>query len=204
MLDTQNGDMIATGQNVTVLEDARLNMGAGALRIDAQDNASVTGIISDNNAGCGNWQTGCAVTVLATNIQDGGDVTPNILLQGNGGLRFGAHQYANINDIQHTGSGTLALEVGGKNDGARGVAAMLGVTTNADINLNYLSMNSAAINAPNTAIEAGGSSFNVTNGNIRDNLYLNLGEADTNLFEARIGRLEDNTLNPDSWLHAGA
>jgi len=203
-LDTQNGAMIATGRNVTILEDARLDMGTGALRIDAQDNATVTGIISDNNAGCGNWQTGCAVTVLATNIQDGGDVNPDILLQGNGGLRFGAHQYANINDIQHTGSGTLVLEVGGKNDGARGVAAMLGLTSDADVNLSYLSMNSAAISAPRTAMAAGGSSFAVDNGNIRDNLYLDLGDAGNTLFQARIGRLEDNTLTPDSWLQAGA
>ncbi len=52
--------MIATGRNVTILEDALSGyVRTGALRIDA-DNVDITGIISDNNAGCGNWQTGCA------------------------------------------------------------------------------------------------------------------------------------------------
>jgi hypothetical protein len=110
----------------------------------------------------------------------------------------------NVNDVQHTGGAPLQLEIGGKNDGARGVAAMLGVTTDADVNLAYLSMNSAAISAPNTAVADFGSNFTVANGNIRDNLYLNLGESGTEPFMARIGRLEDNTLSPDSWLSAGA
>ncbi len=203
-LDTQNGDMIATGQNVTVLEDARLNMGTGALYINASDNASVTGITTANNDSCGARQTGCAVTVLATNIQDGGGLNADITMQGDGGLRFGAHQYVNVNNIDHSGNSALQLEVGGKNDGARGVAAMLGINTDADINLAYLSMNSAAIEAPRTALTLGGSSFTVANGNIRDNLYLNIGSADTVAFAARIGRLEDNSLSPDNWLLAGA
>ena len=202
-LDTQNGDMLATGQNVTILEDATLNMGTGALRINAQDNASITGITSSNNASCAAGQTGCAVTILATNIQDGGDVSADINLLGNGGLRFGAHQYVNVNDIQHSGSSPLQLEIGGKNNGARGVAAMVGVTTNEDVNLAYLSMNSAVIEAPRTGIAIGGSRFTVDDGNIRDNLYLNLGSDDEELFMARIGRLEDNALSPDSWLLAG-
>ena len=125
-------------------------------------------------------------------------------MQGNGGLRFGAHQYVNVNDVQHTGSAPLQLEIGGKNDGARGVAAMLGVTTDAAFNLAYLSMNSAAIEAPRTAMSNGGTPFTVTDGNIRDNLYLNLGADGGAPFMARIGRLEDNALNPDSWLLAGA
>ncbi|MDC1135924.1 hypothetical protein OAT45_04360 [Alphaproteobacteria bacterium] len=203
-LDTQNGDMLAVARNITILEDAAINMGTGALRINANDNATLTGITSANNDDCAAGQTGCAVTVLATNIQDGGDVSADITLQGNGGLRFGAHQYVNVNDIQHSGSAPLRLEVGGKNDGARGVAAMLGITTNADINVDYLSMNSVAISAPNTAVADFGSNFTVANGNIRDNLYLNLGDSGTEPFMARIGRLEDNTLSPDNWLLAGA
>ena len=202
-LDTQNGDMLAIGRNVSILEDAALNMGTGALRINAQDNASITGITSSNNASCAASQTGCAVTILATNIQDGGDVSADINLLGNGGLRLGAHQYVNVNDVQHSGSSPLQLEIGGKNNGARGVAAMVSVTTNEDVNLAYLSMNSAVIEAPRTGIAIGGSRFTVDDGNIRDNLYLNLGSDDEELFMARIGRLEDNALSPDSWLLAG-
>ena len=202
-LDTQNGDMLAIGRNVNILEDAALNMGTGALMINAQDNASITGITSSNNASCAAGQTGCAVTILATNIQDGGDVSADINLLGNGGLRFGAHQYVNVNDVQHSGSSPLQLEIGGKNNGARGVAAMVGVTTEEDVNLAYLSMNSAVIEAPRTGIAIGGSRFTVDDGNIRDNLYLNLGSDDEELFMARIGRLEDNALSPDSWLLAG-
>ena len=202
-LDTQNGNLMVTGENITIQEDALVNMGTGALRINAQDNATITAINSSNNDVCAAGQAGCAVTVLATNIQDGGDVSSDITLQGNGGLRFGAHQYVNVNDVQHNGSAPLQLEIGGKNDGARGVAAMVSVGTDRDLNLAYLSMNSAVLDAPRTGIAVGGSRFTVEDGNIRDNLYLNLGSDDTNIFKARIGRLEDNALSPDSWLLAG-
>ena len=50
---------------------------------------------------------------------------------------------------------------------------------------------------------SGGSAFTVTNGNIRDNLYLDIGASGGSPFLARIGRLEDNNLSPDNWLLAG-
>ena len=51
-LDTQNGDMTVTGRNITIQEDALVNMGVGALRINAQDNATITAINSANNDAC--------------------------------------------------------------------------------------------------------------------------------------------------------
>ena len=197
-LQTQGGSITAEAENLTIEEDATIDLGAGSLRVDVDEDATITGITTSNSDSCAAGQTGCAITVLATNIRDGGDVNSDISINGAGGIRFGAHQYTNVNDITQTGSGATNLELGGKVDGARSVAAMLGINSAGGVDVNYLSVNSAAINQ-----SVGTAPFNVTNGNIRDNLYLDIGAADGGLFKARIGRLEDNLLQPDNWLLAG-
>ena len=106
-------------------------------------------------------------------------------------MRINVHQYANLDDIDYNGSSIFDLKLGGKNEGARAVAAMLGIEAGAGITLSELSVNSAAIEAPATT------NMTIPLGRIRDNLFLTIGD-----FDARIGRLEDNDLTPDSWLAA--
>ena len=202
-ISTANGSMVARADNIIMNSDATIDLGAGSLRMNATEDATITGITTSNDDGCAAGQTGCAVTLLATNIIDGGNENADITMNGNGGLRVGVHQYANINQINHSGSEPLSMDLGGKNNGARGVASMLGVNAPNGVNVANLSMNSAVISAPQTAVTSGGSAFTVTSGNIRDNLYLDIGAGGGSPFLARVGRLEDSTLSPDSWLLAG-
>ena len=206
-LTTQGGNFTAfadglLNQNITIEDNATINTAAGNIRMSASDTINVTGLTSTSNASCAAGQTGCAVTLLATNIQDNGDSFDDIELNGNGDIRLQAHQYININKIDYNGNNPLQLDIAGKNDDARGVAAMLGVDAEAGVNVARLVMNSASIVAPLTSVEPGQPAFTVSDGRIRDNLFLDIGGAEDETFLARIGRLEDNELMPDYWLLA--
>ena len=140
---------------------------------------------------------------MAKNIQDGGDLRSDMVIDGNGDVRLQAHQYINVNDIDYNGSNTLQLDIAGKNNGARGVATVLGVNAEAGINLERLYMNSATIRAPLTQPTPGTPVFTVADGRIRDNAYFDIGASGSTEFLARIGRLEDNEMDFDTWLLGG-
>ena len=127
----------------------------------------------------------------------------DMVVDGNGDVRLQAHQYINVNDIDYNGSNALQLDITGKNDGARGVATVLGVNAEAGINLERLYMNSATIRAPLTQPTPGTPVFTVADGRIRDNAYFDIGASGGTEFLARIGRLEDNVMDFDTWLLGG-
>ncbi|EHI49802.1 hemolysin-type calcium-binding region [SAR116 cluster alpha proteobacterium HIMB100] len=209
---TSGGDFTAyadglLNQNITIEDNGThaglIDVASGSIRLSASDTISVTGLRTTSGAACADNQLGCAVTVMATNIQDAGDVRSDMIVDGNGDIRLQAHQYINVNDIDYNGSNALQLDITGKNDGARGVATVLGVNAEAGINLERLYMNSATIRAPLTQPAPGTPVFTVTDGRIRDNAYFDIGAAGGTEFLARIGRLENNVMDFDSWLLAG-
>jgi len=206
-ISTQGGNFTAyadglLNQNITIEDNATINTASGAIRMSASDTIYVTGLSSTSNAGCAAGQTGCAVTLLATNIQDNGDSFDDIELNGNGDIRLQAHQYINLNKIDYNGSNPLQLDIAGKNDDARGVAAILGVDAEAGLNISRLVMNSASIYAPKTSVLPGMPAFSVDDGRIRDNFFMDIGGEQGDEFLGRVGRLEDNQFEPDSWLLA--
>ncbi|MGC6517441.1 MAG: hypothetical protein ACON49_05385 [Candidatus Puniceispirillaceae bacterium] len=176
-------------QNVTFEDGAVVNLGSGNLRIEASDAVRLTGIVTSNNDACADGQQGCAVTVLANSINDGGDSNDDIELNGNGEIRLNAHKYANLNKIDYNGSETLRIEVQGKNEDARIAGSMLGIDAEAGIEFTKFIANSGAVYAPVTE------ELVITDGRLRDDLYLSIGS-----FDARIGRLLDNNLDPNEWL----
>ena len=176
-------------QNVTFDDGALVNLGSGTLRIEASDAVKLTGIVTSSDATCGDGTQGCAVTVLANSINDGGDSRDDIELNGNGDIRLNAHKYANLNKIDYNGSNRLEIEVQGKNQGARIAGSMLGIDAEAGINVTTFLANSGAIYAPVT------DQLTIQDGRLRDDLYLTIGD-----FDARIGRLLDNSLDPNEWL----
>ena len=176
-------------QNVTFEDGALVNLGSGSLRIEASDEVRLTGIVTSNDDACGDGTQGCAITVLANSINDAGNSREDIVLNGNGDIRLNAHKYANINDIDYNGSQPLRIGVQGKNQGARIAGSMLGIEAEAGIEVTKFIANSGAISAPLT------NRLIIEEGRIRDDLYLTSGA-----FDARIGRLLDNALNPNSWL----
>jgi len=149
----------------------------------------LTGIVTTNNDACADNQQGCAITVLANSINDGGNSRDDIELNGNGDIRLNAHKYVNVNQIDYNGSNRLKIEIQGKNEGARLAGSMLGIDAEAGIEVTKFYANSGAINAPVT------NQLTVTDGRLRDDLYLTIGS-----FDARIGRLADNTLDANEWL----
>ena len=173
-------------QNVTIGDGSVINLDNGTLLIESSDTVTLTGVVTTNN-------TDDAVVVRATSIQDGGDSNADITMNGNGNITLKTHSYANLNRIDYNGSEALTISVNGKNDGARAVATMLGIEAEAGINVTNLSVNSGAIQSPIDSV------FNVINGRIRDSLFVTVGG-----FDARVGRLPDNMLEPDRWLSAGA
>ena len=176
-------------QNVTFDDGALVNLGSGTLRIESSDAVKLTGIVTTSDAACGDGTQGCAVTILANSINDGGDSRDDIELNGNGDIRLNAHKYANLNKIDYNGSNRLEIEVQGKNQGARIAGSMLGIDAEAGINVTTFLANSGAIYAPVT------DQLTIQDGRLRDDLYLTIGE-----FDARIGRLLDNSLDPNEWL----
>ena len=178
-------------QNVTFEDTAVINVGSGITRIEASDTVTVTGLISTNGDDCQPNQVGCAVSILANRIQDGGNTNADIKLDSNGDLRLNIHEYANVNRIDYNGSERLQLFVQGKNEGARAVGTMLGIEAEAGIDVRRLYANSAAFDAPLT------NAFTITDANIKDDVFVSSGD-----FDARIGRLRDNNLSPNEWLLA--
>ena len=176
-------------QNVTFEDGALLNIGSGNLRITASDAVKLTGIVTTNNDACADNQQGCAITVLANSINDGGNSRDDIELNGNGDIRLNAHKYVNVNQIDYNGTNRLKIEIQGKNEGARLAGSMLGIDAEAGIEVTKFYANSGAINAPVT------NQLTVTDGRLRDDLYLSIGD-----FDARIGRLLDNSLTADAWM----
>ena len=178
-------------QNVTFEDTAVINVGSGVTRIEASDTVTVTGLISTNGDDCQPNQVGCAVSILANRIQDGGNTNADIKLDSNGDIRLNIHEYANINRIDYNGSERLQLFLQGKNEGARAVGTMLGIEAEAGIDVRRLYANSAAFDAPLT------NAFTITDANIKDDVFVSSGD-----FDARIGRLRDNNLSPNEWLLA--
>ena len=173
-------------QNVTIGDGSVIDLDNGTLLIESSDTVTLTGVVTTNNSDD-------AVVIRATSIQDGGDSNADITLNGNGNITLKTHSYANLNRIDYNGSQALNISVNGKNDGARAVGTMLGIEAEAGINVTNLSVNSGAIQSPTDSV------FNVINGRIRDSLFITIDG-----FDARVGRLPDNMLEPDRWLSAGA
>ena len=178
-------------QNVTFEDTASVNVGSGATRIEASDTVYLTGLISENSADCLPNQAGCAISVLASRIQDSGNTNTDIVMNGNGDIRFNVHEYANLNDIDYNGSDELELYIQGKNEGARAVGSMLGIDAEAGINVKRLYANSAAFQATIT------NNFIIEDGAIRDDVFITASG-----FNGRVGRLMTNDLSPNDWLIA--
>ena len=176
-------------QNITFEDTAVVNVGSGITRIEASDTVTLTGLVSTNDNDCLPNQQGCAVSVLASRIQDAGDTNADIKLDGNGDVRLNVHEYANLNKLDYNGSDPLQLYIQGKNEGARAVGAMLGIEAEAGIDVQRLYANSAAFDAPLTE------SFDIIDGKVRDDIFITAGD-----FDARIGRLANNSLTPNDWL----
>ena len=176
-------------QNVTFEDGALVNLGSGTLRIEASDEVQLTGIVTSNGDACGDGTQGCAVSVFANSINDGGNSRDDIELNGTGGIRLNVHKYANLNNIDYNGASPLRIEVEGKNQGARIAGAMLGIDSEAGIEVAKFIANNGAISAPLTNY------LTVEEGRIRDDLYITAGG-----FDARIGRLADNSLDASDWL----
>ena len=176
-------------QNVTFEDGALVNLGSGNLRIEASDEVYLTGIVTSNGDACGDGTQGCAVSVFANSLNDGGNSRDDIELNGTGGIRLNVHKYANLNKIDYNGSSPLSIEVDGKNQGSRIAGGMLGIDAEAGINVTKFIANNGAISAPLT------NGLTIDEGRIRDDLYLSVGA-----FDARIGRLADNTLDASEWL----
>ena len=173
-------------QNVTIGDGSVIDLDNGTLLIESSDTVTLTGVVTTSNADD-------AVVVRATSIQDGGDSNADITLNGNGNITLKTHSYANLNRIDYNGSQRLNITVNGKNDGARAVGSMLGIEAEAGVNVTNLSVNSGAIQLTTDSV------FNITAGRIRDSLFISVAD-----FDARVGRLPDNMLEPDRWLSAGA
>ncbi len=212
-IQTSGGDFTAyadglLNQNITIEDNGThaglIDVGGGAIRLSASDTVTLTGLRTTSSQACSANQEDCAITVMATNIQDGGDLRPDMVINGNGDVRLQAHQYINVSDIDYNGSAPLQLDITGKNDGARGVATVLGVNAEAGINIERLYMNSATIQAPLTQPSPGTPVFTVADGRIRDNAYFDIGGSGGTEFLARVGRLEDNVMDFDTWLLAGS
>ena len=191
---TENGNLTIDmnnllNQNVSVEDTAVVNVGTGITYINASGTVTLTGLTSSNDNDCLPNQQGCSVMVLANRIQDGGNTNPDITMNSNGDIRLNMHEYANLTKIDYNGSEPLNIYLQGKNEMARAVGSMLGIDAEAGINVQRLIANSAAFDAPLT------DSFNIIQGRIRDNAYISAGE-----FDARVGRLDSNSLTPDAWL----
>ena len=176
-------------QNITFEDTAVVNVGTGITRIEASDTVTLTGLVSANDNDCLPNQQGCAVSVLASRIQEGGNSNADIKLDSNGDIRLNVHEYANLSKIDYNGSAPLQLYIQGKNEGARAVGTMLGIDAEAGIDVQRLYANSAAFDAPLT------NSFDIIDGKIRDDIFITAGG-----FDARIGRLETNSMTPNDWL----
>ena len=125
---TSGGDFTAyadglLNQNITIEDNGThaglIDVASGSIRLSASDTITVTSLRTTSGAACADNQLGCAITVMAKNIQDGGDLRSDMVIDGNGDVRLQAHQYINVNDIDYNGSNTLQLDIAGKNNGAR-------------------------------------------------------------------------------------
>ena len=119
---TSGGDFTAyadglLNQNITIEDNGTdaglIDVASGSIRLSASDTITVTSLRTTSGATCADNQLGCAITVMAKNIQDGGDVRSDMVIDGNGDVRLQAHQYINVNDIDYNG-GTLCSWIYGK------------------------------------------------------------------------------------------
>ena len=181
-----SADALADGlglQHVRIEDTATIDLGRGRLFIEASDGVYLTGIRSSSTAED-------AVVVRADIIQDGGNSHADITTEG-GGVGLWVHRYVNLNRLDNDGETRLRLAFGGKNENARAIAALLGIESEAGVEISEMSVNSGAIYAPISNY------FAIENGRIRDTLFLTVGS-----LNARIGRQHDVIFSPDSWLLA--
>ena len=181
-----SADALADGlglQQVRIEDTATIDLGRGRLFIEASDGVYLTGIRSSSTAED-------AVVVRADIIQDGGNSHADITTEG-GGIKLWVHRYVNLDRLDNNGEAPLRLAIGGKNTGARAIAALLGIESEAGVEVTEMSVNSGAIYAPISNY------FAIENGRIRDTLFLTVGS-----LNARIGRQHDVIFSPDSWLLA--
>ena len=129
---------------------------------------------------------------MARTIQDGGDSFADLTINSNGDLDLRAFKYINLNKIDYNGSDPLGLNITSANPIASTAGAVLDIDAEAGIRIDKLY-------ARNSSITAGLSSLlTIADGQVNNNLYMNIGD-----FDARIGRLEDNSLVPASWVEDG-
>ena len=166
-----------------MIEDtARIDAGSGMFDFTFTGDASLTGLTTSN-------ATDSAVVVSARSIQHSGDTRDDITINSNGNLNLFAPKYINLNKVDYNGSENLGLKLASSPQGGIVAGIMLDIDAEAGIDV-------STIHARNASIAASLSTdLQIDNGRIRDELFLNVGD-----FDARIGRLRDNTLVPANWV----
>ena len=166
-----------------MIEDtARINAGSGQFDFTFTGEASLTGLTTSN-------ASDAAVVVNARTIKDSGDARDDITINSNGNLTLRAAKYINLNKVDYNGSENLGLALTSSTQGASVAGIVLDIDAEAGIDISQLYSRNASILAGLS------SDMSIEDGRIRDELFLNIGD-----FDARIGRLRDNTLVPSSWV----
>ena len=172
-------------QDLTIEDNATINAATGRFNFNLSGEATVTGLTTTN-------ATDNATLIVARTIQDGGDTFADLTINSNGDLDLRAFKYINLNKIDYNGSDPLGLNITSANGIASTAGAVLDIDAEAGIRIDKLY-------ARNSSITAGLSSLlTIADGQVNNNLYMNIGD-----FDARIGRLEDNSLVPASWVEDG-
>jgi len=172
-------------QDLTFAPTATINAGSGRFDIRLSGEASITGLTTTN-------ATDNAALVVARTIQDSGDVNADLTMNSNGNIDLRAFKYINLNEIDYNGSEPLEIDITSGNPTASTAGAVLDIDAEAGINVNKLYARNSSITAAVSEL------FTIADGQVNNNTYLNIGD-----FDARIGRLEDNSLVPASWVESG-
>ena len=194
---SQNAAVTTSGGNVTILSDAgigqdltmastsTINAGSGKFDFRLSGEAAITGLTTTN-------ATDDAALFVARTIQDSGDVNADLTVNSNGNIDLRAFKYVNLNKIDYNGTTPLEIDITSGNPIASAAGVVLDIDAEAGINIDKLY-------ARNSSLTAGLSSLmTIADGQVNNNTYLNIGD-----FDARIGRLDDNTLVPASWVESG-
>ena len=186
-IETNDGDVtflssqgIRTG--LMIEDTARIDAGAGHFDFTFTGEAALTGLTTSN-------ASDDAVVVSARTIQDSGDTRDDITINSNGDLTLRAAKYINLNKIDYNGSENLNLALSSSTLGASAAGIVLDIDAEAGIDISQLYSRNASI------VAGVSSDLAIEDGRIRDELFLNIGD-----FDARVGRLRDNSLVPASWV----
>ena len=187
-IETVNGDFTIDAnqgfnQTVSLTDTAVLDVSAGRILIEASGQATVTGIRTQASGDD-------AVTLRALDIQEGGDDQADIARAGTGTINLFAGRYINLNDITNTNADALRLNVAGKSGlgEVRTGAVMLGLNSLPGTVFERLYADHAGI------LETQSDYLQVVRGITQQDAYFTVSE-----MNARIGRLKERTLEPQSW-----